>query len=237
MSREVLAAVIGATGAVAAVMGTAGAVAAGPSSTWNAGSIAAVAAGPTSGVPSESMQPPQANTTTAIDDHSSLKVAVPEPSGYWTGPTNSPVPTTLAGGKVIASAHRLHALLSHKDTVLIDVSSAPRRPENMAPGAPWLPVPHRAIPGTVWLPGAGGGEIPAPVESFFRQQLATTTGNDPTRRVVFYCHKACWLSWNAAKRAISYGYQHVYWYRDGIEGWKAAGLPTEIIEPRAAPGN
>jgi PQQ-dependent catabolism-associated CXXCW motif protein len=162
--------------------------------------------------------------------------AAPEPSGYWTGPVNSPVPATLTGGTVISSAHRLHTLLTHKDTVLVDVSNTPHRPENMAPGAPWLPLPHRAIPGTLWIPGVGMGEIPATLDSYFRQELATATHNDPTRRVIIYCHRTCWLSWNAAKRAISYGYQHVYWYRDGIEGWKAARLPTAVIEPQAEPG-
>ena len=163
--------------------------------------------------------------------------APPEPGGYWTGPTNSPVPATLTGATVITSAHRLDILLHHQHPALIDVSSAPRRPDNMAPGAPWLPLPHHAIPGTLWIPGPGAGEIPAPVESFFRQQLAKATDNDPTRPVVIYCHKSCWLSWNAAKRAISYGYPHVYWYRDGIEGWKAAGLATAVIEPLVAPGS
>jgi PQQ-dependent catabolism-associated CXXCW motif protein len=161
--------------------------------------------------------------------------SIPEPTGYWSGPVNSPVPATLTGGTVISSAHRLHALLSHKGTVLIDVSNAPKRPDNMAPGAPWLPLPHRAIPGTTWMPGVGAGEIPAALASLFRRELAAATHNNPTRRVIIYCHKACWLSWNAAKRAISYGYQHVYWYREGIEGWKAAGLRTAVVEPRGGP--
>jgi PQQ-dependent catabolism-associated CXXCW motif protein len=48
---------------------------------------------------------------------------------------------------------------------------------------------------------------------------------------VIYCHRNCWLSWNAAKRAISYGYRNVYWFPDGMEGWRAAGLPTASAEP------
>ena len=177
---------------------------------------------------------PMLETVPAADGH---PTPVAEPGGYWTGPTNSPVPATLTGATVITSAHRLDILLHHRHPALIDVSSAPRRPDNMAPGAPWLPLPHHAIPRTLWIPGPGAGEIPAPVESFFRQQLAKATNNDPTRPVVIYCHKSCWLSWNAAKRAVSYGYQHVYWYRDGIEGWKAAGLATAVIEPLVAPGS
>jgi PQQ-dependent catabolism-associated CXXCW motif protein len=162
-------------------------------------------------------------------------VAAAEPSGYWTGPVNSPVPLTISGGKVILNAHELRALIKRRGTVVVDVSNAPRRPEHLATGAPWLPLPHRAIPGSLWIPGVGVGEVPPAVDDFFRQRLAAATGGDPARRLVIYCHRMCWLSWNAAKRAIHYGYRHVYWFRDGIEGWQAAGLPTAVIEPQVAP--
>jgi PQQ-dependent catabolism-associated CXXCW motif protein len=165
------------------------------------------------------------------------ETSAPEPSGYWTGPVNSPVPLTLSGGTVISKAHQLRALLSQGGVILIDVSNAPRRPENLAPGAPWLPVPHRAIPGSLWIPDVGLGEVPVSVDDFFRQRLADATGNHLSRPVVIYCHRECWLSWNAAKRAISYGYRNVYWYRDGVEGWKAAGYRTAVIEPQVAPGS
>jgi PQQ-dependent catabolism-associated CXXCW motif protein len=162
-------------------------------------------------------------------------LAAPEPQGYWTGPINSTVPVTIAGGKVIHDAHDLQALLKGGDVVVLDVSNAPRRPENLAPGAPWLPLPHQAIPGTLWLPGVGLGEVPPSVDAFFRERLAAATGGELARKVVIYCHETCWLSWNAAKRAIHYGYRNVYWFRDGIEGWKAAGLPTALIKPEAEP--
>jgi PQQ-dependent catabolism-associated CXXCW motif protein len=162
-------------------------------------------------------------------------VAAAEPSGYWTGPINSPVPLTLSGGTVIKNAHDLRKLLSQGGTIIVDVSNAPRRPDNMAPGAAWLPLPHRAIPGSLWLPGVGLGEIPVAVDDFYRQRLAAATNEHLARPLIIYCHKSCWLSWNAAKRAISYGYRNVYWYRDGIEGWKAAGYKSAVIEPLLAP--
>jgi PQQ-dependent catabolism-associated CXXCW motif protein len=176
-----------------------------------------------------------AEPTLAVPSAAKNNVSAAEPSGYWNGPINSPVPQTLSGGKVIDDAHRLRKLLNHSGTVIVDVSNAPRRPENMSPGAPWLPLPHRAIPGSLWIPGVGLGEIPPVVDEFFRQRLAAATGGDVARRLVIYCHETCWLSWNAAKRAIGYGYRNVYWFRDGIEGWKAAGFPTAIIEPQVAP--
>lgn len=188
-------------------------------------SVASIlAASPPSAYAADTAKPPSANAAPA-----------PEPSGFWTGPINSAVPATLAGGKVINSARQLQSLLTRPATVIVDVSNAPRRPDNLATGAPWLPLPHQAIPGSLWIPGAGLGEIPPAVDDFFRRQLVAATDNDATRQVIIYCHRTCWLSWNAAKRAIDYGYRNVYWYRDGIEGWKAAHFPTAVIEPRVAP--
>jgi PQQ-dependent catabolism-associated CXXCW motif protein len=178
-----------------------------------------------------------ASTPCLAASHNSAhnNVAAAEPSGYWTGPINAPVPKTLSGGTVIHTARQLRTLLSHGGTVIVDVSNAPRRPENLAPGAPWLPLPHRAIPGSLWIPGVGLGEIPVAVDDFYRQRLAEATNEHLARPLIIYCHKTCWLSWNAAKRAISYGYRNVYWYPHGIEGWKAAGYPTSVIEPQNAP--
>jgi PQQ-dependent catabolism-associated CXXCW motif protein len=85
------------------------------------------------------------------------------------------------------------------------------------------------------MPGVGLGEVSLAVDDFFRQRLATATREHLGRPLVIYCHQTCWLSWNAAKRAISYGYRNVYWYRDGIEGWKAAGYKTSVIEPQVVP--
>ena len=160
--------------------------------------------------------------------------AVPEPAGYWTGPTHGPVAATLSGGTVIHT-RKLARLLKTDGVMVIDVSDAPRRPANMAAGAVWLPLPHPVIPGAVWIPGAGVGEISPAVDRLFRGQLALGTGNDLAHKIVIYCHKNCWLSWNAAKRAISYGYRNVYWFPDGMEGWHAAGLATAVAQPQAEP--
>jgi len=49
--------------------------------------------------------------------------------------------------------------------------------------------------------------------------------------VVFYCFADCWMGWNATKRAASWGFTRLYWYRDGIDGWEAAKLPVAEAEP------
>jgi len=157
-------------------------------------------------------------------------LATAEPSGFWTGPVNDPVPTTIQGGKVI-HAEALAALLKTTRAVVVDVSDSPHRPQNLPATTTWLPVPHPGIPGAIWIPGAGLGAPPANVERFYRRRLATATGNDFKRTLVVYCHKQCWLSWNGAKRAIGYGYANVYWFPDGIEGWRKANLPTQVLRP------
>jgi PQQ-dependent catabolism-associated CXXCW motif protein len=153
-----------------------------------------------------------------------------EPDGYWTGDVDAPVPATIRGGSVI-HAKDLEALLRQSGAVIIDVSNAPRRPLGLAPGAPWLPLPHRALPGALWIPGAGAGAISPEFDDFFRTRLTTATVKLDAPLVV-YCHDRCWLSWNAAKRAIGYGYRRVYWFSDGIEGWTASGGPTATAEPQ-----
>jgi PQQ-dependent catabolism-associated CXXCW motif protein len=161
-------------------------------------------------------------------------VTVEEPVDYWSGPINGPVPATLTGGTVILTTE-LSALREQNEAVLVDVSNLPHRPENLAPGAPWLPTPHPVIPGSLWIPGPGMGAIAPDVDSFFRDRLGSATGNDLDRPIVIYCHERCWLSWNAAKRAIRYGYRRVHWYPDGIEGWRAAGLRTSVAEAATPP--
>jgi rhodanese-related sulfurtransferase len=39
------------------------------------------------------------------------------------------------------------------------------------------------------------------------------------------------MSWNAAKRVLSYGYPHVAWYPVGTDGWERADLPTVESQP------
>ena len=104
----------------------------------------------------------------------------------------------------------------------------------MAPDAPWLPLPQEVIPGSVWLPGAGMADIAPETDALFRKHLSQATGGDLDHPVVIYCHERCWLSWNAAKRAIGYGYRRVHWFPEGIEGWRAAGNTTVVAKPWTA---
>jgi PQQ-dependent catabolism-associated CXXCW motif protein len=155
---------------------------------------------------------------------------VAEPEGYWEGDVGAPTPSTLRGGRVI-HVKEVEALLRQGKAVVFDVSNTPRRPAELAPGAPWLPLPHRAIPDALWLPGVGAGALTQEVDDFYRGRLGRATAGNVDVPLVVYCHENCWLSWNAAKRAIGYGYRRVFWFPDGIEGWTAAGRQTKVAAP------
>ncbi len=155
---------------------------------------------------------------------------VPEPQGYWLGPIHGPVPATIAGGTVLDTAGLAH-LLAGGGVVLLDVAEAPYRPSGLPAGTLWLPPPHRDIPGSVWIPDVGHGEIAPRFAAWFRTRLAALTGGNRAKRIVVYCHPSCWMSWNAARRVINDGYLKVFWYPDGVEGWETAGHPTAVAKP------
>lgn len=49
-----------------------------------------------------------------------------------------------------------------------------------------------------------------------------------TDKAVFYCHGVdCPASGAGLKRAVSWGFTNLYYYREGIAGWKKAGFPVE----------
>jgi PQQ-dependent catabolism-associated CXXCW motif protein len=157
-----------------------------------------------------------------------------EPEGYRMDDYRAPTPETVAGG-VVLDTDAAHQLWESGTAVWIDVLPAPRRPANLPSSALWMPLPHRDIPGSLWLPDIGRGALSPELEGYFRDHLETATQGRRDAAVVFYCLADCWMSWNAAKRAASWHYTRVYWYRDGTDGWQAAKLPMKDTEPVPAP--
>lgn len=155
---------------------------------------------------------------------------LPEPDGYRMGAYRAPVPATLKGA-IVDTTDSLKALIDGGDAVLVDVLPRPPRPAALPEDAIWRPKPRRNIPGTAWLPNTGFGALSDEAERYYRSNLERLTGGDKSRPLVIYCQADCWMSWNAAKRALSYGYSDVHWYPDGTDGWTAAGLPVEPSEP------
>lgn len=151
---------------------------------------------------------------------------VPEPAGYRMDQFKAPVPATLEGATVLTTA-TLRQLLGDEQPILVDVLPKPRKPEGRDPSQLWVEPRRDDLPGSVWLPNVGFGELSPDLATYMRTELARLTGGDKTKPLVFYCDPNCWMSWNAAKRAMTeLGYSRVYWYPEGAQGWQQAGQPV-----------
>ena len=160
----------------------------------------------------------------------------PEPGEYRTENYRAPVPATLAGGRVLTTADA-ETIWRAKAGVFIDVLPRVPKPQNLPEGTVWRDKPRFNIPGSLWLPDTGYGKLAAASEDYFRQGLARASGGNSAALLVIYCQENCWMSWNAAKRAMSYGYTNVAWFPEGTEGWERALLPMEESQPAPRPGD
>jgi len=156
--------------------------------------------------------------------------APPEPPGYRLDDYRAPTPLTVAGRPAIDTAAARRLWEAHEAT-FIDVIAAVRRPEALPAGAIWSPLPHLDIPGSIWLPDSGRGALSPELEAWFRASLARITAARDDAPLVFYCRADCWMSWNATKRALEWGYRAANWYRDGTDGWSEAALPLAEAQP------
>jgi PQQ-dependent catabolism-associated CXXCW motif protein len=157
-----------------------------------------------------------------------------EPDGYRNDDYRSPTPATLRGARTIATAEA-EALWRAGEAVFIDVMPHVPRPANLPAGTIWRDKPRMNIPGSIWLPDTGYGALAAITEDYLRVGIERATGGDPKKTVVIYCLRDCWMSWNAAKRLVSWGYTNVVWYPDGVDGWQFAGLPVTEAKPAVRP--
>jgi PQQ-dependent catabolism-associated CXXCW motif protein len=159
----------------------------------------------------------------------------PEPEGYRTDHYRAPVPVTLAGARVL-STKEAEAIWRAGTAVFIDVLPRPPKPPSLPAGTIWRDRPRSGIPGSIWLPDTGYGILAAATEDYLRQGLARASGGDKSKLLVIYCQADCWMSWNAAKRVLTYGYSNVAWYPEGTDGWQRADLPMSESQPEPREG-
>jgi TolB-like protein/rhodanese-related sulfurtransferase len=71
------------------------------------------------------------------------------------------------------------------------------------------------------------GAIQLDVDDMFTEE-ALGRVVDRDEEVVIYCHGSrCLRASRAVKKAVSWGFTNVYYFRDGFPGWKNAGYPFE----------
>jgi PQQ-dependent catabolism-associated CXXCW motif protein len=158
-----------------------------------------------------------------------------EPESYRGENYRSPTPATLRGARIITTAEA-EAIWREGSAAFVDVLPPVPRPPNLPVETLWRGQRRLNIPGSTWLPDTGYGELSAATEDYLRIGLERITGGDRAIPLVIYCQRDCWMSWNAAKRAVSWGYTGVIWYPDGTDGWQDAGLPLGEATPAPHPG-
>jgi len=168
----------------------------------------------------------------AVAAASAQDAGVREPDAYRTQDYRAPTPATLKGARVITTGEAA-TLWRDGSAAFIDVLPQAPRPAGLPPGTIWRDKPRLDIPGSIWLPDTGYGELASVTEDYFRKGLEHATGADRSKILVFYCLKDCWMSWNAAKRALAMGYANVAWFPDGSDGWQEVGLPQAEAQPAA----
>jgi PQQ-dependent catabolism-associated CXXCW motif protein len=161
--------------------------------------------------------------------------APPEPEGFRLENYHAPTPATLKGATVI-DTDRAYKLWSEKAAVFIDALSRPPRPADLPKEAEWSPPPRRDIPGSLWLPGVGLGQLSPQMQDYLEKGLERATGSNKEKPVVFYCRTHCWASWNTGKRALALGYKNILWYPGGADAWEKAGHPLEERSPEPMDG-
>jgi len=154
---------------------------------------------------------------------------VAEPDDYRMDHYRAPVPGTLTGG-VVVGPEEAHDLWQ-RGAAFIDVLPQAPKPENLPKGTIWRDKPRNSIPGALWLPNVGYGAIADVTADYFKRGLEQATQGRQDTAVVFFCLADCWMSWNAARRAISWGYTDVSWFPEGTDGWQLWDYPRERIVP------
>src|SRR5262249_46664382 len=131
------------------------------------------------------------------------------------GEMHGPTPNSIPGGQVVTTKGLVELVQKHPvPFLLIDaLGSGETLPEAIP--APWA---------------SNAGSFNDPTQQQLVQLLEQGRRGNKGMPLVFYClSRECWMSYNAALRAINAGYSNVLWYRGGIEAWKQAGLPTQSL--------
>ena len=129
------------------------------------------------------------------------------------GAMHGPTPASIPGGRLVTTPELVQLMQDPNAQALVfDVLGGPQSLPNA------IPV----------VPASQPGNFQDQTQQQFGQFLQQTTQGRKDRPMVFYCQSTqCWMSYNAALRAINLGYTRVLWYRGGVEAWQQAGGPLQ----------
>jgi PQQ-dependent catabolism-associated CXXCW motif protein len=140
-------------------------------------------------------------------------------TGYRIARYRAPVPEEVPGARRVFFED-VERMMSDGRTVLLDVLTGDGARPDPATGEWRVLKPRQNIPGSHWLPDVGKGVLGPGLEHYFKSNLERLTGGDKDHPILIYCQADCWMGWNAARRAGSWGYTAVSWYPEGTDGWR-----------------
>ena len=132
-------------------------------------------------------------------------------------------------------ARAVAAMADRGDATLIDVVPAEGGVRDAATGVWRLARPAVSIPGAMWFPEAGRGQLDPAIARGFADGIARLHRLHPRRALVVFCLADCWMSWNAALRLSRSGYRRVLWFAEGADGWRDLGRPLISVTPYVSP--
>jgi rhodanese-related sulfurtransferase len=113
-------------------------------------------------------------------------------------------PESIDGTKLVSAEQVVELVMNSSELVVIDARKASDRDE-----AGW-------IEGSIGLPN-----YDTTMDSLAKHIPSKSTP------VLFYCNGVkCGRSVESSKKAVSLGYQNIYWFRGGWEEWTQKGLPV-----------
>ncbi|GAA0785384.1 rhodanese-like domain-containing protein [Marinobacterium sediminicola] len=150
--------------------------------------------------------------------------------GFRVTKYRSPTPEFAEGGQRIDTISLQDMNQQQPKPALIDV-----QPVRWQDGIFLQSKPRFNLPGSIWMPNVGLGELEPEWADYFSKGLRQASSGKMDYPLVIYCTADCWMSWNAVKRASVWGYTQVYWYAEGTDGWKEADLALEKATPLPFP--
>ncbi len=139
-------------------------------------------------------------------------LGVPAPRTLHPGVTHAPTPNEIPGGQLITTRELVPMIQNPQggSVLIFDVLGGAQRLPNAIPA----------------VTASASGTFDDPPQRQLAQLLERKTRGRRDQPLVFYCQgRQCWMSYNAALRAINLGYTKVLWYRGGLDAWQRAGLP------------
>lgn len=126
----------------------------------------------------------------------------------------SPPTPMMAAGVEIVSAHQAERLIGR--AAFFELGAAVQG-RGRIKGAVALPYEHRSELATNFDPSQDKFDV-------------SRLPEDKSQAIVFYGDgPAGWTPYKAARIATQAGYKNVKWMREGVNGWRAKGLPLEKL--------